>query len=97
VSLEWAQAERVVKLRVSDNGRGMSAEERRRAFDAGFSTKRRGWGLGLALVRRVVREYHHGSVSIVESVPGKGTTVLVSLPVPRRADTGREDPGSKSP
>lgn len=97
VSLEWAQAERVVKLRVSDNGRGMSAEERRRAFDAGFSTKRRGWGLGLALVRRVVREYHHGTVSIVESVPGKGTTVLVSLPVPRRADTGREDPGSKSP
>ena len=96
VSLEWAQAERVVELRVSDNGRGMSAEERGRAFHAGFSTKRRGWGLGLALVRRVVREYHRGQVSIVESVPGKGTTVLVSLPVPRRAKTERTGPGPKS-
>src|SRR6185436_707081 len=88
--------ERVVKLRVSDNGRGMSPEERRRAFEAGFTTKRRGWGLGLALVRRVVREYHRGAVSIVESVPGKGTTILVSLPVPRRSDSGRKDPGSAS-
>jgi signal transduction histidine kinase len=96
VSLEWAPAERVVKLRVSDNGRGMSPEERRRAFEAGFTTKRRGWGLGLALVRRVVREYHRGAVSIVESVPGKGTTILVSLPVPRRSDSGRKDPGSAS-
>ena len=96
VSLEWAQAERHVNLRVSDNGRGMTPEERRRAFRAGFSTKRRGWGLGLALVRRVVREYHHGRVSIVESVPGKGTTVLVSLPVPRRAMTERADPGHTS-
>jgi len=96
VSLEWVQPERVVELRVSDNGRGMSAEDRRRAFDAGFSTKRRGWGLGLALVRRVVREYHRGSVSIVESVPGKGTTILVSLPVPSRAKAGRTDPGPPS-
>jgi len=96
VSLAWVQAERVVRLRVSDNGRGMSAEERRRAFDAGFSTKRRGWGLGLALVRRVVREYHRGSVSIVESVPGKGTTVLVSLPVPHRSLPERADSGSPS-
>jgi signal transduction histidine kinase len=96
VSLAWVAADRLVELRVSDNGRGMSAEERRRAFDAGFSTKRRGWGLGLALVRRVVREYHRGSVSIVESVPGKGTTVLVSLPVPARSSTERAGPGSPS-
>jgi len=96
VSLAWVQAERLVKLRISDNGRGMSAEDRRRAFDAGFSTKRRGWGLGLALVRRVVREYHRGSVSIVESVPGKGTTVLVSLPVPLRSHPGRAAPGLTS-
>jgi len=96
VSLQWVQAERHVNLRISDNGRGMSAEERRRAFDAGFSTKRRGWGLGLALVRRVVREYHRGQVSIVESVPGKGTTVLVSLPVPPRPSPERADPGSAS-
>jgi signal transduction histidine kinase len=96
VSLAWAAPERAVRLRVADNGRGMTATERRRAFDAGFSTKRRGWGLGLALVRRVVREYHRGSVSIVETVPGKGTTVLVSLPAPSAPPTGRPDPGRET-
>lgn len=96
VSLAWVPAGRVVNLSVSDNGRGMTAAESRRAFDAGFSTKRRGWGLGLALVRRVVREYHRGQVSIVESVPGKGTTVLVSLPVPSRPAPVRDDPGAAS-
>ncbi|MGE5175065.1 MAG: sensor histidine kinase [Hyphomicrobiales bacterium] len=82
VGLAWRPAERRVVLTVHDDGRGMSAAERRRAFEAGFSTKRRGWGLGLALARRVVREYHRGSISIVESAPGRGTTVAVTLPVP---------------
>jgi signal transduction histidine kinase len=59
----------------------MSAEERRRAFEPGFSTKRRGWGLGLALARRVIREYHQGRIYIAESVTGQGTTVAVALRV----------------
>jgi signal transduction histidine kinase len=66
---------------VKDDGRGMSASERRRAFTPGFTTKRRGWGLGLALARRVVREYHRGRITIVESAPGRGTTICVALPV----------------
>jgi signal transduction histidine kinase len=82
VSLAWRRDERRVELRVRDNGRGMTAEERRRAFQPGFSTKRRGWGLGLALASRVVREYHRGRISIVESAPGRGTTVSVALPLP---------------
>lgn len=82
VSLRWRREERLVELRVRDNGRGMNAAERRRALDAGFTTKRRGWGLGLALASRVVREYHRGRISIVESAPGRGTTVAVALPVP---------------
>lgn len=69
-------------ITVRDNGRGMSPEERRRAFEAGYTTKRRGWGLGLALARRVVREYHGGRIAIVESVPGRGSAVQVTLPVP---------------
>ncbi|HEX7078205.1 MAG TPA: HAMP domain-containing sensor histidine kinase [Candidatus Eisenbacteria bacterium] len=81
VRLAWRRDERRVLLTVRDDGRGMTAEERRRAFNAGFSTKRRGWGLGLALARRVVREYHRGSISIVESAPGRGTTIAVTLPV----------------
>jgi len=82
VALLWKRDERAVELRVSDNGHGMTPDERRRAFHAGFSTKRRGWGLGLALATRVVREYHRGRISIVESAPGRGTTVAVALPVP---------------
>jgi hypothetical protein len=81
VSLAWRREARMVEIRITDDGRGMGAEERRRAFEAGFSTKRRGWGLGLALARRVVREYHRGRISIVESNPGRGTTVAVALPV----------------
>jgi NtrC-family two-component system sensor histidine kinase KinB len=82
VSLAWKPENRAVVLCVRDNGRGMTPEERRRAFDPGFTTKRRGWGLGLALARRVVREYHGGRIAIQESVPGLGTAVTVALPVP---------------
>lgn len=80
VGLSWRSGRHEVELCVKDNGRGMTPAERRRAFAPGFSTKRRGWGLGLALARRVVHEYHHGRISIVESVPGQGTTVAVVLP-----------------
>lgn len=88
VSLVWRRDQREVELRVKDNGRGMSPTERRRAFTPGFTTKRRGWGLGLALARRVVREYHRGRISIVESVPGQGTTVAVVLPVASSSTAG---------
>jgi signal transduction histidine kinase len=82
VSLTWKREQREVELVVRDNGRGMSADERRRAFRPGYTTKRRGWGLGLTLARRVVREYHKGRIEILESVPGRGTAVAVTLPVP---------------
>ena len=89
VSVAWKHDVREVELRVSDNGRGMTPEERRHAFDTGFTTKRRGWGLGLALARRVVREYHRGRITIVETAPGRGTTVAVALPLPPTSADGR--------
>jgi signal transduction histidine kinase len=81
VALRWKPERREVELLVKDEGRGMTPRERRKSFTPGFTTKRRGWGLGLALARRVVREYHRGRISIVESTPGRGTTVAVALPV----------------
>jgi len=81
IAVRWKPERREVEILVKDNGRGMSPRERRKAFTPGFTTKRRGWGLGLALARRVVREYHRGRISIVESTPGRGTTVAVALPV----------------
>jgi signal transduction histidine kinase len=88
VSLAWKREERLVELCVRDNGRGMSPEERRRAMEPGYTTKRRGWGLGLALARRVVREYHGGRIQIVDTVPGRGTAVAVTLPVPPPQPSG---------
>jgi signal transduction histidine kinase len=88
VALRWKSERHEVELSIKDNGRGMTASERRRAFTPGFTTKRRGWGLGLALARRVVREYHRGRIAIVESVPGRGTTVAVVLPVAPSPNAG---------
>ena len=69
-----------VEIVIRDNGRGMTREEQRRAFEPGFSTRARGWGLGLALVRRVVNDYHGGKLTIRESAPGEGTTMVISFP-----------------
>ncbi len=69
-----------VEIVVKDNGRGMTAAEQRHAFEPGYTTKPRGWGLGLALARRVVEEYHGGRLSIRRSAPGEGTTIVASLP-----------------
>jgi len=88
IELHWRRERREVEMLVRDNGRGMTASERRRAFTPGFTTKRRGWGLGLALARRVVREYHQGRITIVESMPGRGTTVSVALPVAPSSNAG---------
>ena len=69
-----------VEISVTDNGRGMSREEQGRAFEPGYSTKRRGWGLGLALARRVVEEYHAGRILIRPSAPGEGTSMVIRFP-----------------
>jgi len=68
-------------LDIRDTGRGMSRRVQRQVFEPGFSTKKRGWGLGLSLVRRIVREYHGGQIGILRSEEGVGTTFRVSLPV----------------
>ncbi len=63
-----------------DTGKGIPRHKRRAVFNAGYTTKTRGWGLGLSLAKRIVREYHHGSIGVVSSEVGKGTTVRVVIP-----------------
>lgn len=70
-----------VKITFTDDGRGMTPAEQKKAFYPGFSTKRRGWGLGLPLSRRIVEEYHGGRMTIVKSQREKGTVISISLPV----------------
>ena len=65
---------------VKDTGKGVPQALRARVFNPGFTTKKRGWGLGLALTKRIVHDYHGGEIRIVESQPGKGTTFLVRFP-----------------
>jgi len=80
VTLERRPEVESVELEVTDTGRGMSLDEQKRAFDPGFSTKKRGWGLGLALAKRIIEDYHGGRIAIRQSAPGKGTTFVISFP-----------------
>jgi signal transduction histidine kinase len=80
VTVDQRKDSGAVEVAVTDNGHGMNAAEQRRAFEPGYTTKRRGWGLGLALARRVVQEYHGGRLFVRHSAPGQGTTMVISLP-----------------
>jgi hypothetical protein len=66
-------------VEITDNGRGMDIRAQKRAFRPGYSTKKRGWGLGLTLARRIVEEYHGGTLFIRESAPGRGTVIRIEL------------------
>lgn len=68
-----------VKIKVSDTGNGISKNQFKSVFEPGFTTKKRGWGLGLSLTKRIVEEYHRGTIKVLQSEIGKGTTMQVSL------------------
>ncbi len=68
-----------IYIDVSDTGKGIAKANRDRIFQPGFSTKTRGWGLGLSLSRRIVEEYHHGKIAVLSSEVGKGTTMRITL------------------
>ena len=68
-------------IMVSDTGKGMTRKQRRDIFKPGYSTKKRGWGLGLTLVRRIVTQYHGGKIYVSDSQPGIGTTFVIELPI----------------
>ena len=70
----------MVEVYVKDTGRGVPPSLRNRIFTPGFTTKQRGWGLGLVLVRRIVDEYHGGEIKLHESEMGRGTTFLLRFP-----------------
>jgi signal transduction histidine kinase len=66
---------------IEDTGKGIDKKLHKEVFKPGFSTKKRGWGLGLSLTKRIIEEYHNGKVYVQRSVPGKGTTFRIILPV----------------
>lgn len=72
-------------VEVSDTGRGMNRKTVKNVFNPGFTTKKRGWGLGLTLAARIVQQYHHGVIFVKHSAPGEGTTFRIEIPL-RSAD-----------
>jgi signal transduction histidine kinase len=79
ITVEIQNSIRTVTIDVTDTGKGISAQNIRRVFKPGFTTKKRGWGLGLSLSRRIIENYHKGQIFVKNSEPGKGTTFRVVL------------------
>ncbi len=69
-----------VYIDIEDTGKGIPASKFKTVFQPGYSTKKRGWGLGLSLTQRIVKNYHNGKIFVKESEEGKGTTFRIQLP-----------------
>lgn len=79
ITVSVTNAESVLYIDVADTGKGIARNKFRAVFSPGFTTKRRGWGLGLSLARRIVEEYHYGRIYVKESALGSGTTFRIEL------------------
>lgn len=66
---------------VADTGKGIERKHHKMVFRPGFTTKQRGWGLGLSLAKRIIEEYHHGRIYVLRSAPGEGTVFRIELPI----------------
>ncbi len=78
-SIVLSQDARQIYIDLSDTGKGIPQSAQKKIFDSGFTTKPRGWGLGLSLAKRIINEYHRGSIFLKYSVPGQGSTFRIVL------------------
>ncbi len=79
ITLRLEETDKRAIVEVSDTGKGIKKKDIRNVFRPGFTTKDRGWGLGLSLAKRIVEEYHHGKIYVKNSEVGKGTTFRIEL------------------
>ena len=79
LSLKIYEINNMVKINVSDTGSGIQKNQFKTIFEPGFTTKKRGWGLGLSLTKRIVEEYHKGRIKVLKSDIGVGTTIQISF------------------
>lgn len=73
-----SENEKFIKIKVTDTGKGIPKAQYKKVFEPGFTTKKRGWGLGLSLTKRIVEEYHKGKIRVLSSEVGKGTVMQAS-------------------
>ncbi len=81
VSISVAHDGPLLIIDVKDSGTGIDKKYAKEIFKPGFSTKKRGWGLGLSLTRRIIEDYHNGRVYVYQTEVNKGTTIRIELPV----------------
>ncbi|MFL0353439.1 PAS domain-containing sensor histidine kinase [Xanthomarina sp. GH4-25] len=79
IIIEISQLENTVNIDISDSGKGLSKNQYKAIFETGYTTKKRGWGLGLSLAKRIIEEFHGGQIKVSHSEIGKGTTMQISM------------------
>jgi signal transduction histidine kinase len=79
ITVAIRQLEKEVQVDISDTGKGIASKHLQKVFKPGFTTKKRGWGLGLSLSKRIIGQYHQGEIFVRQSEPGKGTTFRIVL------------------
>ena len=85
ITFHLHENEHDIMLDITDSGKGIDAKAQRRIFEPGFTSKDRGWGLGLPLAKRIVEQYHGGKLLLKHSQPGVGTTFRIVL---KKAENG---------
>ena len=79
ITIRVEEAEKHAIIDISDTGKGMPKSAWKKVFNPGFTTKKRGWGLGLSLAKRIIEEYHHGRIFVKTSEIGKGTCIRIMM------------------
>lgn len=79
ITINIQESEQFATVDISDSGKGIKKSDQQNIFNPGFTTKSRGWGLGLSLAKRIIEGYHKGQISVLQSEPNKGTTFRIKL------------------
>ncbi|MFD2725057.1 sensor histidine kinase [Hyunsoonleella rubra] len=79
LAIEILNQENIVSINVSDTGKGIPKKNFDKIFEPGFTTRKRGWGLGLSLTRRIIEDFHNGRIKVLQSTVGKGATIQIRL------------------
>ncbi len=81
ITISISKNSKYALVHIADTGKGLTKSEFRRIFTPGYTSKKRGWGLGLSLAKRIVEEYHNGKIRVLKSVPNQGTTMEIALKI----------------
>lgn len=79
LKIEIFKTDKFVKVEITDSGKGIAKQNYKKIFEPGYTSRKRGWGLGLSLAKRIIEDYHNGKIKVKNSVVGKGTTMQISL------------------